>query len=62
MENRNDEIKIESDRQTLRWPHDPHLLGITYLHIRPLPFLSVGEACDLFLTDGMWQKGQDVHT
>lgn len=52
METRNDEIKVESGRQTSRWPHDPHFLGIIYLQNPPFSILNVGGPCDLLLTSG----------
>lgn len=52
METRNDEIKVESGRQTLRWPYDPHFLGIIYLQNLPLSILNIGGPCDLLLISG----------
>lgn len=54
METRNDEIKVESGRQTLRWPYDPHFLGIIYL--QNLPFMSE-HWWGPRLASNQWQSG-----
>lgn len=56
METRNDEIKVESGRQTLRWPYDPHFLGIIYLQNLPLSILNIGGPCDLLLITGKMDR------
>lgn len=46
--------------QLLRWTHDPHFLAFTSLcNPPPTPALITGQACNLLLTNRLWQRWWD---